>query len=522
MTNAVSARAFADIATLLHEQAQRRPGHTALIEGGRRLSYAELDRDMDRVAAALQRDGIRPREGVAFCARMSIEYVVAMLGALRAGATLVPLQPTVKPSALALMIADCGTRVLFTDDLNSLRLRKAERLDVMRVALDSSDAGEPWDKWMAPAGTTPVPAVITPRSRFAIIYTSGTTGTPKGIVQSHGMRWSGMQAAPSLAFDAGTVTLLSTPLFSNTTLVTLLPTLAFGGTVVLMPSFDAKPFLELSVEHRVTHAMLVPTQIQRIMALPEFESYDLSSYKLKFSTAEPFPAPLKADVVKRWPGLLLEFYGLTEGGGNCVLVANEHPDKLHTVGMPVPGHDVRVIDDKGHEVPAGQPGEIVGRAPGVMDGYLNRQRDSMDTEWRDASGYVYLRTGDIGRFDAEGFLTLLDRKKDLIITGGFKVYPSDLESVLILHEAVADVAVVGVPSAEWGETPVAFVVLRTAGRVDPAELLDWANAKLGKIQRMTALVVLPELPRNAVGKVLRRKLREGWVTSKQRGRSQTG
>jgi long-chain acyl-CoA synthetase len=274
------------------------------------------------------------------------------------------------------------------------------------------------------------------------------------------------------------------------------------------------------VAHRVTHAMLVPTQIQRIMDLPHFGSYDLSSYKMKFATAEPFSAELKADVVKRWPGQLVEFYGLTEGGGNCVLLANAHPDKLHTVGQPVPGHDIRVIDDKGREVPVGQPGEIVGRASAVMDGYLNRQRDSMDTEWRDASGYVFLRTGDIGRFDAEGFLTLIDRKKDLIISGGFKVYPGDLESVLIRHEAVADVAVVGVPSAEWGESPVAFVVLRTTGRIAPAELLNWANAKLGKVQRITELVVLPELPRSPVGKVLRRKLRDGWV--KQHARSQTG
>ncbi|HVT37088.1 MAG TPA: class I adenylate-forming enzyme family protein [Nevskiaceae bacterium] len=509
-------RAFADMSTLLAGQAAQLGNHPALVLDNRTLNYAELNQAADRVAAALQRDGIRPRDAVAFCARMSIEYVTALLGALRAGATVVPLQTTLRPQTLAQMMSDCSARLLFLDELNGVRLRKLERIDALRVALDNSDAGEPWQRWLAAPGTVPQPVVITPRSRFAIIYSSGTTGTPKGVVQSHGMRWAGMAAAPALGFDTRTVTLVSTPLYSNNTLVTLLPTLAHGGRVVLMPTFDPRGFLELSVQHQVTHAMLVPTQYQRILALPEFDRYDLSSYRWKFATGEHFPPALKAEVVRRWPGELAEFYGLTEGGGNTLLLASHYPDKLHTVGQPVPGHSIRIVDDKGREVPVGEPGEIVGRAPGVMDGYLNRQRESIDLEWRDAAGYVYLRSGDMGKFDAQGFLTLLERKKDLIISGGFKIYPSDLEGVLIVHEEVADVAVVGVPSAEWGETPVAFVVLRTAGRISADSLRAWADARLGKVQRLADLVLLPELPRSPVGKVLRRKLRDGWLAQQRR------
>jgi long-chain acyl-CoA synthetase len=195
-----------------------------------------------------------------------------------------------------------------------------------------------------------------------------------------------------------------------------------------------------------------------------------------------------------------------------MLEAHAHPDKLHTVGTPVPGHDIRLIDDESKEVAGGELGEVVGHSPAMMAGYHKQPEKTAEAEWYAPDGKRFIRTGDVGRFDKDGFLTLLDRKKDMIISGGFNVYPSDLESVLLQHPDVAEAAVVGVPSERWGETPVAFVVLRQDALVDAQPLLDWANERLGKTQRMAALHITTLLPRSAIGKVLKRELRDSLRT----------
>jgi acyl-CoA synthetase (AMP-forming)/AMP-acid ligase II len=212
-------------------------------------------------------------------------------------------------------------------------------------------------------------------------------------------------------------------------------------------------------------------------------------------------------VVARWPGLLVEFYGMTEGGASCALNATAHPTKLHSVGQPMPGHEIRLIDDDGVEVPPGEMGEVVGRSPAMMNGYHGRSDATRDAEWHDADGNRYIRHGDVGRFDEDGFLILMDRKKDLIISGGFNIYPSDLEAVLGQHPDVADCAVIGMPSEAWGETPVAVIVPRSPA-ANPAEILAWTNAQLGKTQRLSGIHPVSELPRSAIGKVLKRELRD--------------
>jgi acyl-CoA synthetase (AMP-forming)/AMP-acid ligase II len=308
---------------------------------------------------------------------------------------------------------------------------------------------------------------------------------------------------------------MATPLYSNTTLVVLIPTLAHGGSVILMEKFDAKRYLALAEQHRATHTMLVPVQYQRLMALPDFESCDLSTFRMKFCTSAPFSATLKADVLRRWPGGLVEFYGMTEGGGTCILHAHEHPDKLHTVGQPAAGHDIRLIDEEGREVGPGGTGEVVGNSPSMMVGYHRQPEKTREAEWYDPEGKRFIRTGDVGRFDADGFLILLDRRKDVIISGGFNIYPSDLESILREHPQVSDAAVVGAPSERWGETPVGFVVLTESSGTPAmpegevaASILQWVNQRLGKTQRLAQLHLASELPRSPIGKVLKRELRD--------------
>jgi long-chain acyl-CoA synthetase len=264
--------------------------------------------------------------------------------------------------------------------------------------------------------------------------------------------------------------------------------------------------------------MLVPVQYQRLMAHPDFDRYDLSSFRMKFCTSAPFSAALKADILKRWPGGLVEYYGMTEGGGTCILAAHEHPDKLHTVGQPAPEHDIRLIDEQGREVGPGETGEVVGHSGAMMQGYFNQPEKTAEAEWYAPDGKRFIRTGDLGRFDADGFLTLLDRKKDMIISGGFNIYPSDLEAVLREHPDVADAAVVGVPSTAWGETPVAYVVPRAGAGVTQQALLAWVNERVGKTQRLSALEFAESLPRSAIGKVLKRELRDQYQAGKPQAR----
>jgi long-chain acyl-CoA synthetase len=510
MSASTAAADFRAIPDLIREHAAAQPQHTALACGDERLDYAALDTLMDRVAAALQRDGCKPGDAIAICAHSSTRYAAVFLGALRAGVAVAPIAPSVTAEQFAAMVRDAQAKRLFADDAAAALLPALQGATPL-TPLDSSLPGATLPDWLAPAGTKPAPVTLQPQWPFNIIYSSGTTGTPKGIVQPHGMRWAHVQRGLSYGYGPDTVTLLATPLYSNTTLVIFFPTLAFGGAVHLMPKFDAGGYLKLAEVLRVTHTMLVPVQYQRIMARPDFGDHDLSAFQAKFCTSAPFSAALKADVLARWPGGLVEFYGLTEGGGTCILEAHLHPDKLHTVGRPAEGSDIRLIDDDGREVAAGEAGEVVGHSAGMMSGYHGRPELTRDAEWYAPDGKRFIRTGDVGRFDADGFLTLFDRKKDMIISGGFNIYPSDLEAQLRGHPAVADVSVVGVPSAQWGETPVAFVVRRAGDATTADALREWLNARVGKTQRLAELHYLDELPRSAIGKVLKRELRDRWA-----------
>jgi acyl-CoA synthetase (AMP-forming)/AMP-acid ligase II len=493
---------FATLPDIIREHAKERGGKTSVADAEGSYTYAELDAMMDRIAAALQRDRVEQGQSVAIISASSIAYAAVFLGALRAGCVAAPLAPSSTPEALAAMIADCGAPIVFVDGDNQAAIAD-QRVAAEQIRLDTAE----FETWLASSGSKPRPVTIAPADGFNIIYSSGTTGTPKGIVQSHSMRWSHIGRNSAGGYGEA-VTMNSTPLYSNTTLVSFLPTLGWGGTVVLMKKFDARAFLELAEKHRVTHAMLVPVQYQRIMAVPDFDRFDLSAFRLKTSTSAPFSPALKADILARWPGRLVEFYGMTEGGASTGLDCTAFPDKLHTVGQPLPGHDMRLIDDDGNEVPQGETGEVVGRSPAMMTGYHGRKQATAEAEWYDKQGNRFIRHGDIGRFDEDGFLILMDRKKDLIISGGFNIYPVDIEAVLKQHPAVQECTVIGVPSEQWGETPVGFYVPNSGVDASADEIMAWTNNQLGKTQRLSVLHPIDELPRSAIGKVLKRELRD--------------
>ncbi len=508
----MSASIFRSVPEQIRDRAGMQPARTAIVCENESVTWGDLDRALDAIAHHLRGIGVRKGDRVALLAINSIEYVQAYLGALRAGAVVVPLSPMVPADALLGMLEDAAPRALFVSSgfravIESMRDRLPFCDGRGLVAIDFSGPG-----WVAFDETRQAyrgafHERLDPGDLYNIIYSSGTTGTPKGIVHTHQMRASFADRFGGHGFSGQTVCLVATPLYGNFSLPAFLTTLALGGTVLLLPKFDARRFLELASRWRVTHTALVPVQLQRILDVDGFDRYDLASFIAKFTGGAPASVELKRAVAARWPGAFIELYGLTEGGPGSSLDVTAHPDKLHTVGRP--GADVRVIDEQGRELPRGMVGEIVGRWPAMMTtGYYRRPDLTEQLIWRDGQGNVFHRSGDFGRLDEEGFIVLLDRKKDVIISGGFNVYASDIEAVMAGHPDVAEVAVVAVPSRQWGETPFAVVVPRTGATLDAGALVDWTNQRVGKVSRISGAALRADLPRNPLGKVLKRQLRD--------------
>lgn len=498
------AEPFGSFPAILMEWSRIKGDELALRDERREVYWAELVGLVERLAARLVETGLQRGQSVAILGTSTVEYALVFLAAVRAGGVAAPLTTSASPEQLEGMARDSGAIHLFIDAAKAAELGPDFMSGLIRVPLESID------HWMAPPGARVPEFGPEPGDAFNIIYSSGTTGIPKGIVHSHRMRWRQFAATALSYLGAGLEarSLASTPLYSNTTMVAFLPVLLAGGCVRVMGKFDCAKWLAYAQSDRTTITMLVPVQYQRLMDFAEFDRFDLSSLRLKYCTSAPFSAELKREVLRRMPGGLIEIYSMTEGGVVCLLACHEFPDKLHTVGRPAPGSELKVLDDEDREVPPGTPGHLVGRSLTMMSGYKDRPDKTAEAQWTDpATGEVWMRMGDVGRVDAEGFVELVGRAKDMIISGGFNIYPSDLEAELAKEPGVVEAAVVGVPSRKWGESPVGFVVLKD-GAAAPGAILASVNARLGKTQRLAALHPLAEMPRSHIGKLLKSDLRE--------------
>ncbi len=511
---------FIAIPDSIRRAAQRTPEKAAVIFNHQVTRWRDFDRDVDRTAHYLAGLGIRKGDKVAILGLNSPLYLTAFMGVLRAGAVAVPLSTMTATDALERMIVDADTKAIFLAKGFYANIAAIEPcldglLEGGEIALDFRAPGWiPYRAALNAAPSDPFLMDIAADDEFNIIYSSGTTGLPKGIIHVHSMRSALPVRFAAFDFNDTTVSIVSTPIYGNFTLAGMLPALAHGGTVILMEKFREAEYLALCEHYRVTHAMLVPVQYQRLLALKEFGATDLSAFRTKFTAGSPMDAGLKKEILDRWPGRLVELYGLTEGGPGTVLDASAHPDKLHTVGKAGLSVDLRILDADNNSLKAGEVGEVVGRSPlMMMKGYHKQPDKTEELVWKDENGDVFYRSGDYGKLDEDGFLILLDRKKDMIISGGFNIYAADIEAVLYQHPAVQEVAVIGIPS-KWGESPLAIIVKKPGADVDEDGLMAWANERLSKTARLHAVEFRSELPRSTLGKIMKRELRAPYWAKK--------
>lgn len=489
------------------------PRSEAIVCENERLTWAQFGANVDAVQKALAAKGIKKGDRVGLLGYNSIRYVEAFLGVLAVGGVVVPLPTMASPASLKMMMTDSKAKGLFVDKGLSHLTKFAAELDLQfRVGLDFDDGYETYESFLKGGEKQELPLVpILPTDEFDIVYSSGTTGSPKGIVHDHAMRTNFVNGMGSFGFAHGDKTLVSTPMYSNTTMCALLPSLAHGATTILMVKNNMDLFLELVVRERITHFMAVPVQYDRLINHPKLKDTDLSSIRLMLCTSAPLRAELKLALIQNVPGCLFEFYGLTEGGIGTTLACTYFQDKLASVGKcDGPNADLQIIDpDTGKLLPPGKTGEIVGYNGSMMKGYEGLPGKVQKMVWKHPeTGKIYFRSGDVGRLDKDGFLYLSDRIKDMIISGGFNIYADDLEIELLKNPKVHESAVVAVPSKEWGETPLAYVVLKDGQKDTPEAVRAAANKSLGKHQRISKVIFIDSLPRSDIGKVLKRQLRD--------------
>lgn len=506
-------RNFPSQAPLLPEilalHARWRPDKTAVVTAHTRKTWAEFVADNHRLAHGLLAAGVQPGDRVGVFMSNGYSMLTALFGVLASGAVSVPLNTSVSDAAILAMLGDAGIRALVVSD------EFRPRFDALLPKLPEgilcvSDGPAPgWTTLVHLSDGQPdtLPAVALGHDApLNIIYSSGTTGLPKGILHTHGGRrdWA-YDLSIALRYHSGARTLLTIGLYSNISWVAMLCTVLAGGSLIVHGRFDAADFLSTVESEAITHTAMVPIQFQRVLEAQEQNPHDLSTMQAMMSCGSPLHEGLKRALFDRFPCGIIELYGLTEG-----IITTLDPEDAEgrwaSVGKPLLGTDLLIIGDDDKPCPAGDAGEIVSRGRITMPGYWQRDDANLDARYVDESGQVWLRSGDIGYLDAQGFLYIVDRKKDMILSGGQNIYPQDIEAVLVTHPAIEDVAVIGASSTRWGETPIALVVLR-----DPATpvgaVKDWANQQLGKQQRLADCLAVEVLPRNPNGKILKRELR---------------
>jgi fatty-acyl-CoA synthase len=483
----------------------------ALIDGDRRITYTEFDRRTDQLARGLRELGVRQGDRVAALLVNSAAFVETMFATAKLGAVFVPINFRLAAPEVAYLLADSGADVVVWSGRLSALARAALDNDGVRVrarvvADGQADDGEiGFEQLLASRDAQALGMSVAGTDLCCLMYTSGTTGRPKGAMLTHdNMLWNVINyLSVGRGLREGDRTVMVAPLFHIGALGTFtLPLLYVGGTITLLPSFDPGETLAAMARERVTVQFMVPAMWAALTAVPGFTTYDLSALELAMTAGAPCPLP----VLEYFQGEGVPFqeaFGMTETAPLVsILDADRVKEKAGSIGRPSFHVQTRFVDKDDRDVPIGEVGELVVRGPNVFAGYWGLPEATAE-----AFRGGWFHTGDMGRVDSEGFMTLVDRKKDMIITGGENVYPIEVEQVLCRHPAVREVAVVGVPHGRWGETPVAVVALVDGAQVSTADLIGYARERLAHFKCPTRVEYVAGLPRTATGKVLKTTLR---------------
>lgn len=524
----------------LFEQSASRYGDRALVDFlGRTYSYAALYAQARAFAAWLQQHGVVKGDRVGLFLPNVPIYISAYYGAMIAGATAVNFSPLYTVAELAAQVADSGTRILVTIDSSALLPTALDVLsgsELELLVVGSLASMLPWFKgaalrlfggkalsavpdrddviaWpKALVGDAPTPVAILPDEDLALLqYTGGTTGTPKGAMLTHQNLTANARQINAIDPEAGGRDMImgALPLFhvfANGCVLNR--TVINGGCIAMVPRFDAKQVLAAIRRTKPTSFPGVPTMFQALLDHPDFARTDFSSLRVCIAGGAPLAIPLKQRFEAASGTVLVEGYGLTESAG--VVSTNPYlgTGKTGTIGHPLPATRVRLLDkeDPLKDAPPGEPGELAVQGPQIMRGYWRRPEAALSA-FADRPDGRWLRTGDVATIDAQGFIAIVDRIKDMIAVGGFKVFPSQVEDVLLEHPAVKEVLVLGMPDDYLGEVPRAFVTLNPGASEQGDVLRDWLNSRIGKHERVDAVVVRDTLPKTMIGKLDRKALR---------------
>lgn len=495
------------------------PDKPAMADEVATLTWSQLDAASNQVANGLLKIGVSRGDSVVILLENCVEFAEIIYGIWKAGAVVVPLNLAVNEAGLIRMMQDAGARALFCSPAQHARIA-ADLRSVTSLAADAisihDGAAKGYRAWRDAQTATMPDVKVDDDDPCNIIYSSGTTALPKGIKHTHRRR---VQAIYELSlahrYHYGAIGICPIGLYSNVAWATLLCSLVVGGTCIIRKSFNPADWIDDVERHQVTHTMMVPIMFQRILEAPNFRPAAVQSLQAVISGGSPLFEGLKLQIMENFRCAVIELYGLTEGFMTC-LQPEEAQGRLTSVGKPVRGNDFQLLDAQDRPVSWGGSGEICVRSVHWMREYHNRPDATREAMYIDPNGQQWLRTGDIGRTDVDGYLYIIDRKKDMILSGGQNIYPADIEAIMITHPQVAEVGVIGIPDQRWGETPLAVVVLKfgvVATAESAASIRDWTNERVGRQQRIKEVRLVSTLPRNPNGKILKRELRTQLVGS---------
>ncbi len=503
---------FDTLTAMVAAQAEVHGAKIGLRSPMRELSYATIADHSARIANALIATGITPDDRIAYLGRNSVDYYPILFGAAMCGAVLVAVNWRLAPPEITWILEDSGAKLVFAD----AEFASAAAVAPRTILLDDFAA------WRDAHDATPVAHRAAPDDVAVQLYTSGTTGRPKGAMLCNRALLAFRSLPPEEQpewnrWSDDDVSLIVMPQFHIGGTGFGLQTLCAGATGLVMTDFDAGRVLDAIEKERLSKVFTVPSAIRLLIDHPRARSIDYSRIRTLVYGASPIPLDLLREAMAVFGCGFVQQYGMTETCGTiCALPPEEHhvdgTPRMRSAGKPLPGVDVRIVDSAGHPLPNGETGEIAIHAPTLMTGYW--KNDAATRESIDTNGYF--RSGDAGRLDADGYLYIQDRIKDMIVSGGENVYPAEVEAVLSAHPDVAEVAVIGVPDAKWGEAVKAIVVAAGGAAIDPPALIAWARERLAGYKLPKTIDVIDALPRNAGGKVLRRALRDPYWAGRER------